>query len=91
MKIETQRLRNLTTGVLHTKMEDIYIDIENITGMEGVMTHMLPRAVEALKPHFKNHIKDESFFNDKHDPSLVGEVEIPVLTKEEKVNFFKRL
>jgi len=32
MKFNVQRLRNLTTGKLHTVIEDVYADIERIVG-----------------------------------------------------------
>lgn len=50
MKLDIQRVRNLTTGRLHTKMDDIYEDIEFLTGEKGIMTHMLLRAREAMMP-----------------------------------------
>ena len=88
MKI--QRLRNLTTGHLHTNMGDIYEDIAAITGEDGIMTHQLPNAFRALLPWLKDKISDQRFFEDKHDPNHVGEFELPAMTPEEKGEFFQR-
>lgn len=49
------RLRNLTTGRLHTKMDDIYRDLEAISGETGLMTHMLPRVMDAITPWLRAH------------------------------------
>ena len=55
--MDIQRLRNLTTGRLHTKMEHIYADIEHLTGAEGVMTHQLPNACRALEPYLREKVQ----------------------------------
>lgn len=34
--MDIQRIRNLTTGILHTKMEDIHEDIEYLVVTKGV-------------------------------------------------------
>lgn len=46
--MQIQRVRNLTTGILHTEIQHIYEDIEWLTGEKGIMTHMLPAAMQAL-------------------------------------------
>lgn len=84
-----QRLRNLTTGKLHTVMGDIYQDIEWLTGSEGIMTHQLPNAAEALRPYLEKHL-DGQFFDGKYDPSHIGEVEIPQMNEAEKKEFWER-
>lgn len=48
--VDTQRLRSLTTFILHTEMVHIYEDLERITGERGLMTHMLPRMARAVQP-----------------------------------------
>lgn len=54
--MEIQRLRNLTTGILHTEVGHIYEDIEFLTGEKGIMTHMLPRACEAMMPILEGRV-----------------------------------
>jgi hypothetical protein len=53
VKLSAASLRNLTTGKLHTEMGEVYAALEAITREKGVMTHMLPRAIDALLPFLK--------------------------------------
>jgi len=80
MKFDTQRLRNLTTGKLHTEMGHIYEDLERITGETGLMTHMLQRVMDAVEPWLRAVVLDDQFWNNKFDTSHVGEVELPTPT-----------
>jgi hypothetical protein len=75
--MDIQRLRNLTTGRLHTDIGCIYEDLEWITGQSGLMTHMLPRALNAVTPWLREHVTDPRFWDDAFDPLHVGEVELP--------------
>lgn len=88
--MDIQRIRNLTTHRLHTKMEDIYRDIEFIVGEEGIMTHMLPNAVGAMTPYLKEQITDPRFWDDQFDPTHVGEVELLPMTLRDQQEFWKR-
>lgn len=85
-----QRLRNLTTGRLHTKMADIYQDIEYITGERGVMTHMLPDATKALLPYLRKKAPESRFWTGGHDPSHVGEIDVPPMNSDERAEFWER-
>lgn len=82
--MDIQRLRNLTTGKLHTQMEHIYEDIGALAGIEGVMTHQLPNAVEAMKPWLRKVVADPRFWDGAFDTSHTGEIEIPVMTQQER-------
>ena len=82
--MDIQRLRNLTTGRLHTKMEDIYADIERLTGEEGVMTHMLPNACRALKPYLREKAPDERLWRDEYDTTHTGEIDVPPMDESER-------
>jgi hypothetical protein len=53
--ISVDRLRNLTTQRLHTEMGDIYRDLETLSGETGLMTHMLPRVMDAVTPWLRAH------------------------------------
>lgn len=88
--MDIQRLRNLTTGRLHTQMGDIYEDIEFLTGEQGVMTHMLPRAVKAMEPWLRVRIPDERFWDDAYDPAHIGEFAIEPMFSDERADFWKR-
>lgn len=71
--IEAQRLRNLTTGILHTEIKHVYEDLEYITGMQGIMTHMLPRVNKAVLPWLKDKIKEPRYWDGKFDQDHGGE------------------
>ena len=80
MKMKIQRLRNLTTGRLHTEMQDIYEDIEFITGERGVMTHNLPNAAKAIEP----------WLREKVTITHIGEIDLKPMNAEEKAAFWTR-
>jgi len=82
--MDTQRLRNLTTGRLHTDIGFIYQDLEWITGQPGLMTHMLPRVMRAVTPWLRQHVTDARFWDDAYDPYHHGEVELPEPTAADR-------
>lgn len=86
--MDIQRLRNLTTKKLHTKMSDVYEDIEIITGEKGIMTHQLANACIALESYLKEKAPNPRLWDDQYDPTHIGEIIIPVMTKEENEAFF---
>ena len=88
--MDIQRLRNLTTGRLHTEIGHYYEDLETITGASGLMTHMLPRVMRAVEPWLREHITDARFWDGNYDPSHVGDVELPESTEEERIAMFER-
>jgi hypothetical protein len=57
-------------------MGHIYEDMEALTDMEGVMTHMIPNVMRAMEPWLKEKITDDRFWDGKHDPEHIGEYEI---------------
>lgn len=77
MNIDIQRLRNLTTGRLHTKMDHIYEDLEAVIGDEGLMTHMLPRVLKAIEPWLRDKITERRFWDGEYDPTHTGEIDLP--------------
>lgn len=82
--MDIQRLRNLTTGKLHTDISHIYTDLEAITGQPGLMTHMLPGALKAVKPWLREHVTDDRFWDGKYDPTHAGEFLLPIPTDEDR-------
>ena len=82
--VDIQRLRNLTTFILHTEMGHIYEDLEMITGERGLMTHMLPRMVRAVQPWLREHVTDARFWNGKFDTTHTGEIALPEPTEEDR-------
>ena len=85
-----QRLRNLTTRRLHTKMEHIYEDLGIITGETGLMTHMLPRAMRACEPWLREHVTEPRFWDGEYDTTHTGELEIPTPSEADRKAMFER-
>lgn len=85
-----QRLRNLTTGRLHTEMLHIYEDLGTITGEEGLMTHMLPRAMRACESWLREHVADPRFWDGEYDTTHTGEFDLPTPSKEDRDAMFQR-
>lgn len=89
--MDIQRLRNLTTGILHTEIGHVYEDIEFITRTQGLMTHQIPNAGRALKPWLQERFPDERLWDEKFDTSHVGEVDVPQMDDAERHVFFQRV
>lgn len=88
--MDIQRLRNLTTGRLHTDIGCIYEDLGFLTGEKGLMTHMLPRAMKAVEPWLREHVRDARFWDGEFDTEHVGSFDLPTPTKEDQKVFFER-
>lgn len=88
--MDIQRLRNLTTQRLHTKMQHIYEDLGIITGETGLMTHMIPRAIRAIEPWLREHVTDPRFWDGAYDTSHVGECDLPTPNDEDRNAMFER-
>ena len=82
--IDVQRLRNLTTRRLHTKVDHIYQDIERLTGMNGVMTHQIPRIMRAMDPWLRRVVTDPRFWDGEYDTTHVGKIDVPVMNEAEQ-------
>lgn len=89
VKLSILDLRSLTTGMLHGKMDGIYTSIEALVGEEGIMTHHIPSASNALLPFLKQRNLSDHFWDGKFDPSCEGEIEVDPLTKDELEIFWK--
>ncbi len=81
--MDIQRLRNLTTGRLHTEVGHIYEDLEYIIGETGLMTHMLPNVWRAIEPWLKEQVQDTRFWDDEYDTTHVGDFPLRAMTAEE--------
>lgn len=86
--ISIQRLRNLTTGRLHTKMEDVYTDIEAFTGMGGVMTPQLPSANAALQPYLRERYKNQPVWDGEYKPDMNGDVPLYPIPEKQMAAFW---
>ncbi|MFM7007826.1 MAG: hypothetical protein ACKO0Z_00590 [Betaproteobacteria bacterium] len=81
--MDIQRVRNITTGRLHTKMEHIYQDLGFIVGDDGLMTHMLPRVMRAVEPWLREQVTDPRFWDGEYDTTHTGEHPLRAMTPEE--------
>lgn len=90
MNMDTQRLRNLTTKKLHTEMDHIYQDMEFLTGMEGIMTHMLPNILTTMLPWLKSKVTDCRYWDDQFDTSHTGTYEITPMNADDKKEVMQR-
>ena len=88
--MDIQRLRNLTTGRLHTEVSHIYEDLGTITGESGLRTHMLPRAMKSAEPWLREHVTDPRFWDGEYDTSHTGEIELPESSEEDRAAMFER-
>ena len=87
--MDIQRLRNLTTGKLHTEIGHVYEDLETITGEKGLMTHMLPRACRAIEPWLREHVTDQRFWDGEWDQEHTGEIDLPEPSAEDREKMFE--
>jgi hypothetical protein len=85
-----QRLRNLTTGRLHTEMGHYYEDLGILVGDTGLMTHMLPRVLRACEPWLRQHVTDPRFWNGEYDLTHTGELELPTPSAADRQAMFER-
>jgi hypothetical protein len=88
--MDIQRLRNLTTGILHTSVSCVYEDIEYLTGAEGIMTHHLPAALRAIKPILEKRGLPKYLFEEVYLPNEVGNLDVPPLNKAELTTFWAK-
>ena len=88
--MDIQRLRNLTTGRLHTDFSHVYTDLEAIIGETGIMTHMLPRVLAAVKPWLREHVADPRFWDDKSDLTHTGEFNLSEPTAADRAAMLER-
>ena len=94
LQIDYQRLRSLTTRILHTSsFHHVYCDLEAITSKKGLAndmltTHMLPEIEKAVIPWLRKHVTDERFWDNKHDTTHIGLYHLPKPTDEERKEMF---
>lgn len=88
--MDAQRLRNLTTGRLHTEISHVYLDIEFITDTKGIMTHHLPNAAKAMEPWLREKVTEPRFWNGEYDTSHTGEIALEPMDEKALLAFWKR-
>ena len=90
MKTTKGELRNITSGTLHTNIEDVYKFFNEFTGQRGMMTHHLPSAAKAIMPFLKSKLSDEWFTDEWIKDELDAVVEIADPTEDEKTDFWEK-
>lgn len=88
--MDIQRLRNLTTGILHTNMDDVREDLEFITGQSGLLARMIPRVMRAIEPWLASQITDPRFFDGQCDLTHTGDHPLRQMTQNESDEAFAR-
>lgn len=88
--MDIQRLRNLTTGRLHTQMEHIYEDLGVIIGDDGIFTHMIPRVMRAVEPWLRERVTESRFWDGQYDVTHTGEFDLPQPTDGDRAAMFER-
>ena len=93
------RVRNLTTGVVHTSIEDIYKDIQMIFGHQALFNGILCQALGehkiyagvyyAIKPWLFKVVTDQRFWDDSFDVMHTGNYELPDPTTEDRIEMLK--
>lgn len=83
-----QRIRNLTTGRLHTSMDDICRDIETLCGARGVMTHCLPAARKAMLPWLRRELPDPRLWDDTFDTEHTGDMYLAPMNSDDRREFW---
>ena len=90
MQTTKGKLRNITSGILHTTIGDVYTFFEEYLGAKGIMTHQLPSAGKSIVPILKSKLSAEWFINEWQKEGLSEKVEIDDLTETEKADFWKQ-
>lgn len=90
MKTTKGKLRNVTSGILHTEVGDVYKFYEEYIGEKGIMTHHIPSAFKALQPILKTKLSEEWFNEEWIKEGLNEPVEVADLTAEEKAEYWKQ-
>lgn len=82
------KIRNVTSGILHTNIGDVYEFYDQYLDAPGIMTHHIPSAFKALQPILKNKLDDKWFTDEWIKEGLDEAYVIPDLTQEEKNAFW---
>jgi len=84
MQSSFQRIRNLTSGILHTNPEDVKNDLGAILGIGDSLPHfMVTKMMQPVKDFLRKNILDQRFWDDKLDLSHVGTINISEPTDAE--------
>ncbi len=82
-----RELLNITTGIQHTKMEDVYSFFDKVIA-PGIPTHMIPKAFAAIRPILKEKLLLPF---DGHHPEIRNQLVTFHFTEEDKTRFWKNI
>lgn len=86
--MDIQRLRNITTGIIHTSSNDIRQDVAYIIGEHDIRAYMLLGMCYALTTYLQKFLP-EKFWEKTYDPTHTGEVDVPPMNEQEKLQFWE--
>lgn len=84
-----QRLRNLTTGILHTSLEHVFEDIQTITGKKQVKKNQFLNALKAMEPYLRRVCTDQRLWQHHYDPEHLGDTEVVPMELDEQEKFWR--
>ena len=84
-----QRLRNLTTGILHTDIACVYEDIEHLIGETGIFTHMIPDAMRALRPWLRARVAEPAAWVVCLEDDSRAEIALEPMNETERADFWR--
>lgn len=88
--MRTQDLRNITTGLTHTKKSRILGTLQYLTGFRDLNEGQLDGIRKLLLPILKKKIKDPRFWNNELDLDHGGDYKIDPLNEEVRKFFRKK-
>lgn len=88
--MNNQRLRNLTTGRLHTCIKDIKEDLAGLLGLPDLQTINILSARDTVILWLVNQVSDMRFWELEYDLKHTGHLPLPTPTPVERVIMLHR-
>jgi hypothetical protein len=88
--LSNQRLRSLTTGLVHTDMNDIMDDLRKILGSR-VTVPTIGAAIGSVRPWLQAQGLDKRFWVERRDTAHTGKTQLPVPTAAERAEMKKHM
>ena len=88
---DNQRLRNLTTGKIHTNFDDVVEDLQKIFGDKYKTTSMTAGALNnAIRPWLMAQGLDDRFWDGRYDVTHTGTTQLHTPTPDEREEIGQR-
>lgn len=88
--LSNQRLRSLTTGLVHTDVNDIMDDLRKILGSR-VTVPTIGSAMSSIRPWLQQQGLDKRFWVKRRDAAHTGKTQLPVPTADERAEMKERM